>query len=68
MKVKFNQGDEILEVTMRDSSMARLECRRCNNNDPEDCGRIIKWLMVKWGTRFKFEKGFLDIDSEFLKL
>ena len=68
MKVKFNSGDEILEVTIRDASMGKIETRRCNKSDAQDCGEILLWLINKWGVRFKVNKTFFNLDSEFLSI
>lgn len=65
--VRYNQGDEIIEITIRDSSGARQDVRRANKLDDEENGKWLMWLIRKWGVRFKIPKGFLDLDSEFLR-
>lgn len=66
-KPKYNTGDEIIEVTIRDSSGARQDVRRANKLDAEENGKILIWLIRKWGVKFKFNKDFLDLDNEFFK-
>lgn len=66
-QVHYNQGDEILEITIRDQTGARIEVRRCNLNDEKECGKIVKWLKDKYGFKFKFDKSWLEVDNEFLK-
>lgn len=65
--VKYNQGDEIIEVTIRDSSGARQDIRRANKSDEEENGKWLLWLIRKWGVKFKFPKEFMDVESEFFK-
>lgn len=65
--VRYNQGDDIVEVTIRDSSGARVEVRRCNKSDDKENGKWLLWLIRKHGVRFKIDTEFLDIDSEFFK-
>jgi hypothetical protein len=66
-KVSYNRGDEILEVTIRDTSGARIEVRRSNISDERENGRILSWLINKWGLKFKYDKSLLDIDNDFFK-
>lgn len=65
--VTYNRGDEIIEVTIRDSSGARIEVRRCNLSDNKECGKIWKWLHDKYNFKPTIEKAFLSEQSEFLK-
>lgn len=66
-RVHYNRGDEIVEITIRDTSGARMEVRRCNITDEIENGRWLKWLIQKWGVKFKIEKSFMDVDNSFLK-
>lgn len=66
--IKYNRGDEIVEVTIRDTSGARIEVRRSNLSDDKENGRWLKWLMQKWGVRFKVDGEFLNLDSDFFKI
>jgi hypothetical protein len=63
----YNHGDEILEVTIRDTSGARIEIRRSNISDKKENGNILSWLIKKWNVKFQLDKSFLDIDSDFFK-
>lgn len=66
-RVHYNKGDEIIEVTIRDQTGARIEIRRCNLADEEECGNIIRWLKDKYGFRAKINKDWLALDTEFFK-
>ena len=65
--VHYNRGDEILEVSIRDSSGAKIEVRRCNLSDSVESGKILKWLREKYGFTPTNYNSFMDIDSEFMK-
>lgn len=65
--VRYNQGDEILEVTVRDATGARIEVRRCNLKDDREINKLIKWLVDKYNVRIKYDNKILSIDSEFIK-
>ena len=67
MGTQYRNGDEILEVCIRDETGAKIEVRRCNRADEIQCGRILVWLRDKWGIRFKIDKGFIEFEDEFLK-
>lgn len=66
-RVAYNQGDEILEVIIRDQSGSKIEVRRCNINDERECGKMIRWLRDKYGFKMKLDKTWLDVEAEFLK-
>lgn len=66
-RVSYNQGDEILEVVVRDQTGSKIETRRCNIGDAKECGKIMRWLKEKYGFKMKVEKGWLDVEAEFLK-
>lgn len=65
--VQYNQGDEVIEVTVRDHTGARIEVRRCNLSDEKECGKLVKWLKEKYGFKFKIDREWLELDNEFLK-
>ena len=65
MKTRFNSGDEILEFIVRDQTGSKIEVRRVNKEDSEEGGRIIRWLVEKWGWHPRIKKGLLEFD-EFL--
>jgi hypothetical protein len=67
MRIQYNRGDEILEVTIRDQTGAKIETRRCNLSDVKECGKILKWLKDKYGFTPLIEKSLFDMDTEFLK-
>lgn len=67
----YNSGDEILEVTIRDTSGSKIEVRRSNLSDKKENGKILKWLIDKWGVKFKIDRtnrSLLDLEEDFLKL
>lgn len=66
-RVSYNQGDEILEVTIRDQTGSKIEVRRCNIGDEKECGRIVRWLREKYGFKAKVDKHGLEVESEFLR-
>lgn len=66
-QVHYNKGDEIIEVTIRDQTGARIEVRRCNLSDERECGKLLKWLKDKYGFKIKLDKLWLDSDTEFFK-
>jgi len=66
-RVSYNQGDEILEIVIRDQTGSKIEVRRCNIADEKECGRMFKWLKDKYGFKMKIEDGILDVDTEFFK-
>lgn len=66
--VKYNRGDEIIEVVIRDNSGSKMQIWRNNINDSTANGNLLMCLVTKWGMKFNIKKGsFLDMDSEFLK-
>jgi len=65
--VSYNRGDDILEVTIRDSSGGKIEVRRCNLSDGKQCGMILKWLKDKYQFTPLIDKSFFDLQNEFLK-
>lgn len=68
MKIRYNQGDDILEVVVKDATGAKIEVRRANKQDHNECGKIIKWLIQKHGFKFKIDKMWIDMDNEFFKI
>ena len=65
--VNYNQGDEIIEVIIRDGSGAKLQIWRNNIIDSKANGRLLSLLIRKWGMNFDNTKEFTNIESEFLK-
>jgi len=67
--VKFNQGDEIIEVIIKDGSGRKMQIWRNNISDSVSNGKLLEVLVKKWGMEFgKSNKVFLDMGNEFLKL
>jgi hypothetical protein len=67
-KVHYNQGDEILEVVVKDQTGAKIEVRRCNLADEKECGKIMIWLKDKYGFKVNIDHSFLSLESELLKI
>ena len=67
MVARFNTSDEIIEMRVRDPSGKTLDVRRSNKQDEEAGGRMLRWLIDKWGWRPKLKKDLIDTDTEFLK-
>jgi len=65
--VKYKSGDEVIEVRILDDAGGKLDARRCNKSDSAAGGRLLKWLVEKWGWNPKVEGDIIDLDSEFLK-
>jgi hypothetical protein len=66
--VHYNQGAEIIEVVIRDSSGSKMQVWRNNIKDSHANTRLIKCLVKKWGMNFDEEdKTLTDLDAEFLK-
>lgn len=67
--VKYNRGDEIIEVIIRDSSGSKMQIWRNNINDFRANGKLLMCLIKKWGMRFDLpDKSWLDIDNEFFRV
>lgn len=66
--VRYNRGDEIVEITIRDQTGARIEVRRNNLNDEKENSKWLKWLITKWGVKFKVDNDFMDLNSEFFDI
>jgi hypothetical protein len=64
---RYNDGDDIIEINVRDPSGARYDGRRSNKSDAKENGRWLMWLIRKHGVKFQIEKGLFDLDSEFFK-
>lgn len=69
MRIRYNRGDEILDISIRDQSGAKIEIRRCNLSDEEEYGRIVFHIYKKYGKLPKLKgKSLLDMDSEMLNI
>lgn len=64
--VRYNSGDEVIEIKVLDDKGGKLDARRANKSDSEANSRWLKWLVEKWGVKFK-EQRTEKVDSEFLK-
>ena len=67
MVARFNSSDEVLEFRVKDPSGRTLDIRRSNKEDSEEGGRILNWLIEKWGWRPRVRKTIVDTETEFLK-
>lgn len=56
---------DILEVTIRDYSGARIESRKCNLLDKKAIRIIVLWLKEKYGV--EIEKDWFAVEDDFLK-
>lgn len=67
-RVRYNHGDEILEIIVKDQSGAKIEVFRCNGQDAEEYANIIMRIYKKFDIKPKLPNNFLDINSEFFKI
>ena len=63
---RYTGSDEIVEVRIRAAGGRTLDIRKANKEDDEEGGRILRWLIEKWGWRPKGKKDLLDTESDFL--
>ena len=68
VRVSYQNGDEIIEVIVRDSSGAKIETWRCNRDDEKEYGKIISRIWRKYGAKPIFDNSFLDIDKGILDI
>lgn len=67
--VKYNRGDEIIEVIIKDGTGKKMQIWRNNITDSVANGKLLEVLVKKWGMEFgKSNKTFLNLDNEFLKI
>ena len=52
MRTHYNNGDEILEIIVRDQTGGKIETLRCNMSDNKQVTRIIRYLKSKYGITF----------------
>ena len=64
---QYRNGDEVIEIRILDDSGGKLDARRCNKSDSKEGGRMLKWLVEKWGWNPKIDGEIINLDSEFLK-
>lgn len=64
----FNQGDDIIEIVIRDSSGKTIEKRMANISDKEEVIRILRGLMQKYDINLDKPSDILSMDNEFFKI
>lgn len=70
---KYNRGDEIIEITVKDPSGAKEESISFNKLDKKNVARALKYLEEKWGLDTSFyrkvsiEPGITETDESFFE-
>jgi len=76
--VDYNRSAEIIEITIRDRTKAKIETKRANSFDKKEISKIVRYFSDKYGIDFTPEisvkesinakkNEWLDPNSEFLK-
>ena len=67
VKIRYNVGEDIIQISVLDPSGAKLETYRCNKSDSKEYGRILKILYEKYDAKPELDKGFLEVEEGFFK-